>query len=190
MASLFLLCALLGTVLLVLQLVGAGLGDADAHTGVGELHAVDAIEQASHGLHLFSVRALTAALAFFGVAGWFALRGGWPMPLAFIAALATGGAAMIGVATVLRSMRRLESDGTLQVRNAIGLDGVVHLQIPSAGAGAGKVLMTVQGRLVELPAVTGGAAIPTGAAVTVVDVRDDDVLDVRPAQDDPLLSEA
>jgi hypothetical protein len=188
MQAFYLVCAVAGAAVLILQLVGAGLHgvDADGH----DLAAHGGHEVASHGLHLFSVRALTAALAFFGVTGWFALRAGWPNALAVVAALVAGGLAMIGVSAALRSMQRLESDGTLQVHNAIGLDGVVHLQIPSAGAGAGKVLMTVQGRLVELPAVTGGAAIPTGAAVTVVDVRDDNVLDVRPAHEDPLLSEA
>jgi len=43
------------------------------------------------------------------------------------------------------------------------------------------VLLTLQGRLVELPAVTAGPALPTGAAITVVDVRADDTLEVRTA---------
>jgi hypothetical protein len=55
----------------------------------------------------------------------------------------------------------------------------VHLSIPEGGRGAGKVMLTVQGRLVELPAVTSGPSLPTGAVITVVDVRDDDVLEVR-----------
>jgi len=188
MAALFLVCALVGAGLLVLQLVGAGLDH-------GELHAGDhgagggAHDAFSHGLHLFGVRSLTAALAFFGTAGWLALRAGWSPLLALPAAVLAGLVAMVGVAMMLRSMTRLESDGTLRYANALGLDGRVHVSIPGARDGAGKVMLTLQGRLVELPAVTTGAAIPTGTAVTVVDVQDDDVLEVRPADEVTLLPE-
>lgn len=188
MSSLFLVCALVGAGLLVLQLVGTGLDH-------GELHAGDhggghgAHEAMSHGLHLFGVRSLTAGLAFFGTAGWLALRAGWSPLLALPAAVLAAFVAMVGVAMVLRSMTRLESDGTLRYANALGLDGRVHVSIPAARDGAGKVMLTLQGRLVELPAVTVGEAIPTGTAVTVVDVGDDDVLEVRPANEVTLLPE-
>lgn len=182
MLGFYLVCALAGIGLLVLQLVGAGLGDGDAHAG-GHDHdgAHVGHESISHGLHLFSVRALTAGAALFGVTGWFATRAGWPSILAFVAAVVLGVAGVIGVAMALRGMGRFESDGTLQVANAIGLDGTVHLRIPAAGDGVGKVILTVQGRLMELPAVSSGPELPTGVAVTVVDVRGDDVLEVRSA---------
>jgi hypothetical protein len=177
MQALFLVCAIAGAAFLILQLIGAGLGDSD-HAGVGDGH--DAHEALSHGLHLFSVRALTAGLALFGTTGWFAIRAGWPSLLALAAALPVGFAAMAGIAYALRSIGRLESDGAVNIANAIGLDGVVHLRIPESGTGAGKVMVTVQGRLVELPAVTSGPELPTGVPVTVVDARGD-TLDVRSA---------
>jgi hypothetical protein len=179
MQAFYLVCAVAGAAVLILQLVGAGLHgvDGDGH----DLAAHDGHEALAHGLHLFSVRAIAAGLALFGTTGWFAARRGWSALLAFPAALAVGAIGMIAVAATLRAMGRLESDGTLQLSNAIGLDGTVHLAIPGSGSGAGKVMLTVQGRLVELPAVTTGPALPTGASVTVVDVRGDDVLEVRTA---------
>ena len=183
MLGFYLVCALAGVGLLALQLVGAGLGDGDAHGHAGD-HAHGAHvghESLSHGLHLFSVRALTAGAALFGVTGWFATRAGWPSVVAFVAAVVFGLAGMVGVAMALRAMTRFESDGTLRVANAIGLDGTVHLRVPAAGDGVGKVMLTVQGRLMELPAVSSGPELPTGTAVTVVDVRGDDVLEVRSA---------
>ena len=174
MQGFYLVCALAGAAILILQLVGAGLHDADL-----DGHDLAHGEALSHGLHLFSVRAIAAGLALFGTTGWFAARNGWPAILGFPAALAVGGLGMLAVAITMRAMSRLESDGTLRLANAIGLDGTVHLAIPESGRGAGKVMLTVQGRLVELPAVTTGPALPTGASITVVDVRDDDVLEVR-----------
>lgn len=177
MQAFYLVCAIAGAAVLILQLVGAGLHEADVHG----LDGHDGHEAIAHGLHLFSVRAISAGLALFGTTGWFAMRAGWPALLALPASLVVGFAAMAGVAAALRAMARLESDGTLQLANAIGLDGTVHLGIPESGRGAGKVLLTLQGRLVELPAMTVGPALPTGAAITVIDVRADDVLEVRTA---------
>ncbi|HYD55228.1 MAG TPA: hypothetical protein VEA99_21520 [Gemmatimonadaceae bacterium] len=180
MQAFYLVCAIAGATVLILQLVGAGLHEADA-SGADVHEASGGHEALSHGLHLFSVRAIAAGLAFFGTTGWFATRNGWSQLLALPAALLLGSAGLVAVAFALRQMGRLESDGTLQLANAIGLDGTVHLSIPEQQRGAGKVMLTVQGRLVELPAVTSGPALPTGAPVTVVDVRDDDVLEVRTA---------
>lgn len=178
MTGFFLVCALAGAGLLLLQLLGAGLGDGDADAQDGHAGAHEAL---SHGLHLFGVRSLTAGLALFGTVGWFALRAGWPLLVALPVALTVGLLAMLGVAVALRSMTRLESDGTLRLENALGLDGTVHLSVPEGDAGAGKVMLTLQGRLVELPAVTTGPELPTGAPVTVVDVRQGGVLEVRAA---------
>lgn len=179
MTGFYLVCALVGAGLLILQLVGAGLGDGDAHAHGGDGHGGH--EALSHGLHLFSVRSLTAGLALFGTVGWFAQRDGFPTLVAFPVALTAGLLAMLGVSLALRSMTRLESDGTLRLENALGLDGTVHLSVPERDAGAGKIMLTVQGRLVELPAVTSGPGLPTGAPVTVVDVRESGVVEVRAA---------
>jgi membrane protein implicated in regulation of membrane protease activity len=187
MQTFFLICALVGTATLLLQLVGAGLHEVDVHTDVhADLLANahdghDGHEAISHGLHLFSTRALAAGLAFFGTTGWFALRAGWLAMLAIPAALLTGVAATVIVASVLRAMNRLESDGTLQVTNAIGQEGTVYLAVPGDDRGMGKVHVTVQGRLAEFPAVTSGPALSTGSAVIVIDIRDNDVLEVRTA---------
>ncbi|MCS7081212.1 MAG: hypothetical protein NZ585_14335 [Chloracidobacterium sp.] len=68
---------------------------------------------------------------------------------------------------MLRQARRIESDGTLRVANAIGNFGTVYLTIPAYGQGSGQVQIEVQGRLATLEAVTDGPAIPTGSRVFV-----------------------
>jgi hypothetical protein len=49
----------------------------------------------------------------------------------------------------------------------------VYLTIPAERSGIGKVHVTVQERLIECPAITTHAAIPTGTPVLVIDVDDE-----------------
>jgi membrane protein implicated in regulation of membrane protease activity len=195
MGSFFLVCAVFGGGVLLLQLV-LGLcgldGDHDiGHTGLDHAESAYALPHAgnaspadgggaSAGLNLFSVRALTAGLAFFGLSGLAALRAGWPSLLALLAAVVPAVLAMVAVAYLMRSLLRLQSDGSLRMSNAIGSGATVYIPIPGAEAGPGKIMLTLQNRTVECEAVTRGDALPTGTAVTVVDVRDGDVLEVVP----------
>ena len=187
MQNFFLACALLGGAIVVLQLIFGMAGAHDVpHETPHDLHGGHA-EHPSEGLHLFSVRAVTAGLALFGAAGMGAMAVGIPGLLALPIAVVVGLAGMVGVAWALRAMLRLEDDGTVSIGGAVGTSGVVYLTIPGERSGAGKVHLTLQNRTVELPAVTPAEALPTGAAVLVVDVVDPDTVVVVPS---PSLSEA
>lgn len=165
MPTLFLVCALLGGGVLVLQLfasvVGLGL-DVD-----GDHHAPHDL---ADGLNLLTVRGMAAGVAFFGIAGSGALAAGFGVPLATVAGLLAGGVASVAVALVMRRLRNLETDGVLRIEGAIGLPARVHVRVPGDAKARGKVLLTVQERLVELSAVSLDGELPTGTAVTVVGV--------------------
>jgi hypothetical protein len=61
------------------------------------------------------------------------------------------------------------------------MPATVYVPVPGAGGGAGKVLLTLQGRTVECQAVTSDSRVlPTGTPVTVVDVRAADLVEVVP----------
>jgi hypothetical protein len=163
MMSLFWGCLLLGGVVTLLQFGATAIGlDHDLHA--------DAHDIASDGLNLFSIRAIAAGLAFFGLAGIAGARLGFGAPLSFIGALAAGGLAATGVAVVMRAMLRLNTDRTFQLEGTVGIGGNVYLSIPGARSGTGKVHLTVQQRIMELDAVTPDGAIETGARVLVIDV--------------------
>jgi membrane-bound ClpP family serine protease len=85
-------------------------------------------------------------------------------------ALVAGFGSMWGIAQVFHLMRRLQSSGTLDLRRAIGKEGVVYLTIrPGQG---GQVQVAVQGRLGVFEArADGDREISTGRNVRVVDVR-------------------
>ena len=182
MTTFLLVCALVGGGVVVLQLVLGLLGLAhndvphDVHVHVG--HGADAAHHGVHSLHLTSLRALAAGLAFFGLTGYGLLRAGWSAGGAVALALVAGAVAVVVVAVLMRLLLRLESDGAVQIENALWQPATVYVPIPGARAGAGKVTLSLQGRLVEYQAVTSEPALPTGAAVTVVDVVSSDTLEV------------
>ena len=164
MTSLLWMCVLLGGGVVVLQF-GASLLGLDHDAPHGEFgHG-----PASEGLHLLSVRALAAGVAFFGVGGLAALRLGLPTVLAFPIGAVVGVAAAVGVAAVMRGMQRLEGDQTFRLSNAVGQSGDVYLSIPGQKSGTGKIHITIQERLMELDAITTEGEIPTGARVLVID---------------------
>ena len=166
-STLFFWSAAFGGGVLVLQLLFGlfGLEHGDGH----DVHDVHFAEDAAAGLNLFSVRTVAAGVAFFGLAGLAARPLG--AALATVAALVGGFVAMVGIAAIMRSARRLESDGTVSIDRAVGTIGTVYLAIPGHRAGLGKVHLTLQNRTVELPAVTSEDSLPTGAPVLVVDVE-------------------
>jgi hypothetical protein len=181
MQNFFLACALLGGAIVVLQLIFGMVGSHDVPHETPHDFAHAHAEHPSEGLHLFSVRAVTAGLALFGAAGMGAMAVGLPGLLALPIAAVVGFAGMFGVAWALRAMLRLESDGTVYIGGAVGASGVVYLTIPGERSGAGKVHLTLQNRTVEVPAVTPAASLPTGSAVLVVDVVDPDTVVVVPS---------
>ena len=195
--TLFLTCLAVGGVVLVAQLVlsvigiGAESAGVDAsfakelvHDAHGPAHALGHHGPGSDallGLHLFSVRSLAAAVAFFGVGGLAAGTLGAPAPLTLLAGLVTGVAASMATAAVMRSLLRLESDGTIRLARAVGEPATVYVPVPAAGDGAGKVHLRLQGRTIECQAVTSESRIlPTGTPVTVVDVRGPGLVEVVP----------
>jgi hypothetical protein len=125
------------------------------------------------------VRALAAGLAFFGLVGMLVLSLGAGAALALPAALAAGGTAATLVALAMRQMQRLERDGTVRLERAVGEAATVYLSIPGGPGRPGKVHLALQGRTVELQAVSQHS-LPTGAEVVVVDVVGPDTVEVVP----------
>lgn len=178
-----------GTLLLCQFLLGLlGLGD---HGGAdhGDGH-FDAHHDASHGDHdssqawffgMLSLRAIAAALTFFGLAGLAAHYAALEPGFCVLIALGAGFLSMYTVARMMGLLSRLKADGSVHMERAVGLVGTVYLRIPGNRAGAGKVTLVVQNRTVEWQAVTGAAEIPTGARVQVVALAGPDTVEVIPA---------
>ncbi|AWM40903.1 hypothetical protein GobsT_05320 [Gemmata obscuriglobus] len=186
METVFLVCAITGGTLVVCLLVAGLFGFGSEHD-VDHDTDTDADHDAGddgHGNALFgmlSVRALTSALLFFGLGGMTARYYGADELAAFGTALGAGAGVLYLVATALRAMKRLRSDGTVRVERAVGTTGTVYLRVPGERAGSGKVHLALQNRTVEYQAVTAGGELPTGRPVKVVAVVSADTVEVEPA---------
>ncbi len=179
MTSFFLTCAFLGGFVLILQILLNLLGFGAAEAGDG-LHVDHA--GLGEGLELLSVRSVAAGVAGFGVGGLLGESIGMPGIIALLPALVFGGGMLFGTAFLMRQLLRLESDGTIRVSTAVGAPATVYVPIPAEQRGPGKVQLALQGRTVELAAVTTSReALPSGTPVVVVSVVDAETVEVIPA---------
>jgi hypothetical protein len=179
MTTFFLTLLVMGVLVLTLQFV-LGLVGAD---GEGLLDDADAAD----GLDLFTVRALSAASAAVGLVGLIGARAGLPGWLSLPIGLVAGLVSAVGVATLMRSMKRLEVDKSFEISMTVGLPAKVYLSIPGARSGEGKIHLTAHERFLELNAVTTDGEIPMGEVVTVVDTVSSDTVVV--SRTSPLLEE-
>jgi hypothetical protein len=191
MATFFIVCAAAGGTLLLCQVL-MGLLGLGGHHDFGGGHDVGAEHDLGHHevghehedswyVGLLTFRTLAAAVTFFGLGGWLATtREGMGAPLALLIALAAGGGAMFLVAWLMRSLARLQSEGTARIEGSVGKTGTVYLPIPAQKAGVGKIQLNLQNRTVEYQAVTAQAQLPTGAKVVVVGVVSADTVEVAP----------
>lgn len=185
LGDVYLICAVVGGTLLVVQtvlvLLGVGAGEDIAGGEAGSLEGGD-VGHVGEDLAFFkwlSVKTVVACLTFFGLAGLAAEHGGMSPWASLGLAVAAGTAAIVVVAFVMTSLAKLQSRGNVRLENAVGRSARVYLRVPGARQGVGKVTVAVQGRSVEVAASTGGPEIPTGAQVRVL-AADGDVLDVAP----------
>lgn len=186
MEMFFLICAAVGGAIFVCQflltLVGMGSSDmevahevphdfgmADAHGGIGHGHTHDSSTHNSTWLFsIISVRTIVAAVTFFGLTGYAALRGERTPLEAIAIGLVCGGSAMVAVHWVMQTMYRLGQDHTLRIERAVGRTATVYLPVPANHGGEGKVQICVQERLVEYAATTSADCdLPAGTEVVV-----------------------
>lgn len=193
MTVLYSICAILGCTILVCQSVLTVLGfaghDVDdggdaptiAHDGdIDHDHTGD-----HHGSSWFfgiiTMRTVTAAMAFFGLTGLALTAGGGEPRSSLIAAGGAGAAAIFFVHWMMKSLAHLRSEGTVRIERAVGAVGSVYIKIPGRRAGQGKVTVELQGRSVELSAVTEHDELPTGATIVVTRVIGPDAVEVAPS---------
>jgi membrane protein implicated in regulation of membrane protease activity len=198
MDTIFFWCAIVGGTVLVCQFVMTLIGLGDGHpdfdaSGAVDFHDGSAGVDVGHGdisghhdayhdstwfFGVITFRTLVAAVTFFGLAGMWALeREVAPVGVLAIA-VGAGVAAMYGVYYVMRSLTKLDSEGTLRIERAVGRAGTVYLPIPANNSGAGKIHMKLQNQLIELQAMTPQDKLPVGATVVVTGVIGPDTVEV------------
>ncbi len=194
MMTLYMVCAVAGGIVLVIQFILALIG-LDHHGAMGDMmhgdhgdfhpadqHAVDH-HDSSWFFKLVSFRSMIAALTFFGLGGGLAGSAGMPGILTFGVGTGAGLLAMLVVAWVLHLFMSLHDEGTAHIENALGEPATVYLTIPGRREGAGKVTVAIQNRSMEYEAFTDEeAGIPTGADVLITGIVNENAVEVKRAK--------
>lgn len=130
---------------------------------------------------LFSVRSIIAFFTFFGWTGVMVLNNGSGVFTATFFALLAGFAAMLLVAYLFYLFHKLSKNEKVDLYQVLFTTAEVYFPIPEHRKGKGKVHVRVGGAYREMDAVTEGELIRTGKKVKVVEILDDNILVVVPA---------
>jgi len=177
----YLFAAIAGGVVFIIRFGLALIGmdhdaDFDVATGVdGDIDLDHGDSDAS--FQVLSVQSISAFVLMFGMVG-LTFTQIFPGVMEFMSILPAAVAGVITVWIIVKLMSLLyglQSSGTMDVKNAIGAEGTVYLNIPEGGCG--KVQVSFQNRLVEFDAVSqDGSELKTGTHIRVVFMKGDNLV--------------
>lgn len=183
---------------MILTFSGMGGGDSDIGGGETDISGMDletdvdladtadsgdssAFEAGDPSFHFFTVRNFIAFFTMFGWAGIAAWNEGLSKTWTISIAIGVGLITMGVVSALFYYISRLQdAGGSLRIGNAINQVGNVYIPIQANGGNVGKVQVTVQESLRELPAITRGEEdLPTGTVIIVTGVVSNSILVVK-----------
>lgn len=135
-------------ILLIMTIVG---GDTEGIDGDVD---ADIDGDTGIGFQFLSFKNLMGFLTIFGWSGISCLDAGLSKPLTITVSIFCGLLMMFAMASIFYYLGKLQSSGTLQLKNALNQIGEVYLTVGSKRSKIGKVSITVQGSLRELEALT------------------------------------
>jgi hypothetical protein len=165
---------------LIMLFVGGDFGD---HSADSALDAAGDIASGDHAdadvsFQLLSVQGLTSFFMMFGLVGLALLKANLPVLVTVIGGIAAGLATVAITGLIFTQMKRLQTEGTINIQNTIGTQGSVYLTIPKNGTG--QVQIIAQGSLKIFDAVSSHkSAIATGEKIQVVGVAGGNTLIVE-----------
>ncbi|MEN9639914.1 MAG: hypothetical protein RLZZ262_1783 [Bacteroidota bacterium] len=148
---------------------------ADASDGVeadfeGDLHEVDAPFQ------LFSLRNMINFLLGLSWAGisFFTTITNKPLLIGF--SIVIGALFVYLFFIIIRQVQKLAEDNTFKISDTLNKTADVYLAIPENKKGKGKIMISVNGSVHELDAMTENDRIPSGTVVKVVKIENENIL--------------
>ncbi|MBO5749914.1 MAG: NfeD family protein [Bacteroidaceae bacterium] len=162
-------CAIAGSLVFAIQAVLTllGMDSTDVDVDVPDGDTLD-----FGGLSMFSVRNLVNFLVGFGWGGVSFYSGISNPYLLVLVAVVTGVLFVLMFFFIYKQTRKLESNGTFDIKNCEGKVADVYLRIPAKGEGRGKIQVSVNGSVHELDAMSNDDPIATGRKVRVVEICD------------------
>jgi hypothetical protein len=165
---------------LVTMFLGGGISDDGLDTALdagGEVISGEHAD-ADTSFNLLSLQGLTSFFMMFGLVGLALLRADLPVLVTVIGGVVAGLITVAVTGLIFTQMKRLQTEGTINIQNTIGTEGNVYLGIPKNGTG--QVQIIVQGSLKIFDAVSKSRnMIATGEKVQVVGVASGNTLIVE-----------
>lgn len=161
-------------ILLVLTFLGGDVDDLEGDVDV-EIEGDTGI-----GFQFLSFKNLIGFLTIFGWSGIACLDGGFSKTATVIISVICGLLMMLAMAGLFYYLGKLQSSGTLIIKNALNQTGEVYLTLGANRSSIGKVSISVQGALRELDALTDeDRDLVMGNVVKVKEVTDNGILIVE-----------
>ncbi|MFA9396701.1 MAG: hypothetical protein ACERKV_00350 [Clostridiaceae bacterium] len=124
-------------------------------------------------LKLFTIRNTIVFFTVFSWAGITGIRNDFSKIGVFVFAFVLSFIVVLILSFVFYLLLKLTQRGNVNIKNAIGSEGIVYYTIPRKNHGIGKVQVTFQGALREYEAITDGREIKTGSSILVTGIKDD-----------------
>jgi hypothetical protein len=80
---------------------------------------------------------------------------------------------------VIKQLMKLSENDTFKLTNTLNKNAEVYLTIPTNRTGKGKILVSVNGSVHELEAITDGEKINSGAIVRVAKIENENTIVVE-----------
>lgn len=165
---------------LVMMFVGGDVSDdgMDAALDAGGFESSGEHADANMSFQLLSVQGLTSFFMMFGLVGLALLKANQPVLLTVLGGMLAGFATVAITGVIFTQMKRLQTEGTINIQNTIGSEGSVYLTIPKNGTG--QVQVIAQGSLKIFDAVSNNkTSIATGEKIRVIGVAGGNILVVE-----------
>ena len=163
-----------------MMLLGGDLGSdgGDVPVDTGDLDISGDHADADISFKLLSVQGLTSFFMMFGLVGLALLRADLHVLLTILGGAIAGLVTVAVTGLIFSQMKRLQTEGTINIQTTVGSEGTVYLTIPKNGTG--QVQVIAQGSLKIFDAVSSNKnQIATGEKIRITGVASGNTLIVE-----------
>lgn len=166
------------SIIFIIQTIATFVG-ADSAEG---LHTdIDSDFDGSHGMsHLFSLRNLINFMLGFSWAGISFYTTITSKPLLVLFSLVIGVIFLFFFFGIINVVQKLAEDNSFKIESTLFKSADVYLTIPEGKSGKGKIMISINGSVHELDAMTEYEKIPSGAIVKVTEIENNSTVLVEP----------
>lgn len=169
--------AAVSSLIFIIQAIATFVGlDADTDT---DFSGGDA-DFDTDGFHIISIKTVISFILGFGWTGVLCWNTFESKTLLTLLAFVVGLVFMFAIALLLKWVMKLDKDNTFRTEQVVGMVAEVYLRIPAQRQESGKIIVSLNGSVHELEALTDDSeTIPTGGKAEIVSVVKESVVLVK-----------